>query len=172
MPSPEARLAPGSRLARVLERATLALKELSEDASARRPAPDKWSPREVLGHLVDSASNNHGRFVRAQLTDDLVVERYAQDEWVAVQRYQELPWSELVRSWHSFNRHLAHVMAAVPVDVARRPRVRHNLHQAAWAAVPADEPTTLGYFMNDYVDHLEHHLRQILGGSWEPGGGA
>jgi hypothetical protein len=57
-------------------------------------------------------------------------------------------------------------MTAIPEEARTRARARHNLHEIAWREVPASEPATLDYFMNDYVDHLEHHLRQILGPAW------
>ena len=96
----------------------------------------------------------------------MVFDGYAQDEWVATQRYQQAPWSELLTLWETFNRHLARVMEAVPEPVRTRAHTRHNLDDLAWRAVPADQPATLDYFMADYVDHLEHHLRQILGPEW------
>jgi hypothetical protein len=139
---------------------------LSDADTARRSAPGKWSPREIIGHLVDSASNNHQRFVRAASMEDLVLPGYEQDRWVEIQDYQRASWSELVKFWASFNRHIARVMTSIPEDARTRLRERHNLHEIAWQPVPATEPTTLGYFMNDYVDHLEHHLRQVLGDSW------
>src|SRR5262249_7171602 len=126
------------------------------------PAPGKWSPREVIGHLVDSASNNHQRFVRAQLQDDLVFPGYEQDRWVAIQDYADAPWNELVTLWAAFNRHIARVMTLVPADVRLRLHARHNLHERAFVPVPPDQPATLDYFMRDYVDHLRHHLRQVL----------
>ena len=147
----------------VVERSTPALLTLSEDASAQYPAPGKWSPREILGHLIDSASNNHQRFVRAQVQGGLVFTGYDQDAWVNAQQYQHAPWTELVTLWRAFNLHLARVMAAVPDAVRTRVHQRHNLDEIAWQTVPAEEPATLDYFMSDYVRHLEHHLRQILG---------
>jgi hypothetical protein len=152
-------------------RATIAasvprLLALSDADTVRRPMPGKWSPREIIGHLIDSASNNHQRFVRAGSAEDLVHPGYDQDRWVEVQDYQRAPWSELVSLWAAFNRHIARVMASIPEDARTRVRARHNLHEVAWRPVPPTEPATLGYFMNDYVDHLEHHLAQILGPSW------
>jgi DinB family protein len=144
-----------------IDREVPRLMALGAAASSRRPAPGKWSPREVIGHLIDSASNNHGRFVRAQLQPDLVFEGYAQDDWVRTQRYQDAEWSDLVTLWAALNRHLARVMAAAPADVREQPRVRHNLDALAWRAIPAAEPATLDYFMRDYVEHLKHHLTQI-----------
>ena len=151
------------RLLLVVEHAAPRLLALDDAANTRRPAPGKWSPREIVGHLVDSASNNHQRFVRAQLQDDLIFPGYAQDDWVAAQRYEDASWRELVELWAAFNRHLGRVMTVMPDDVRLRPRPGHNLHEIAFRAVQQDQPATLDYFMRDYVEHLEHHLHQILG---------
>jgi hypothetical protein len=151
------------RLVQALDRATPALLALDDAATTRRPAPGKWSPREIVGHLVDSASNNHQRFVRMRDRDDLVVEGYEQDAWVTAQRYQDAPWQELVLLWMTYNRHLARLMAATPAADRERVRRSHNLHLRAFRPVPADRSVTLDYFMNDYVEHLEHHLAQVLG---------
>ena len=147
----------------VIERSTPALLRLSEEESARHPAPGKWSPREVLGHLIDSASHNHQRFVRARFQEDLVFPGYEQDAWVEAQRYQEASWSELVALWRAYNLHVARVMALVPESVRARVHSRHNLDEIAWRMVLPEETTTLDYLMGDYVEHLQHHLRQILG---------
>jgi hypothetical protein len=135
---------------------------LSEAEASRQPAPGKWSPKEVIGHLIDSASNNHQRFVRAGFTEDLVFPGYQQEKWVEVQRYGDAPWAEIVGLWSGFNRHLARVIEATPVAVRQKLRVRHNLHELAWKAVPQDQPATLEYFMRDYVGHLRHHVAQIF----------
>lgn len=127
-----------------------------------RPAPGKWSGKETLGHLVDSAANNHARFVRAALTDHLVFEGYDQDAWAALQRYAEADWAALVALWRGYNLHLARVIAGLPADALDRPRARHTLDRIAWQTVPASEPVTLAYFIADYIDHLRHHLAQIL----------
>src|SRR5437868_14269940 len=104
---------------------------MSEAESQRRPKPGKWCPREIIGHLIDSASNNHQRFVRAQFKDDLVFPGYAQNAWVSAQRYQDAPWRDLVTLWAAFNEHLARVVDAIPQDVLSRPRHPHNLHELA-----------------------------------------
>jgi hypothetical protein len=137
------------------------LSAVSEEVAARRPAAGKWSAKEIIGHLVDSAANNHQRFVRAQAQDDLIFSGYEQAEWVAVQRYQEAPWQELLTLWRVYNLHIARIVDVMPADVRLRERRRHNLHELAWEAVPADQPATLDYFMRDYVKHLHHHLGQI-----------
>lgn len=144
-----------------VDAATPRLLAISDDVSARRPDAEKWCPREIIGHLIDSACNNHGRFVRAQLTDDLVFPGYAQDDWVRLQHYHERSWPTLIALWAAYNHHIADVIGAVPDEVANRERHRHNLHEIAWTTVPPDVPTTLAFFMDDYVGHLHHHLRQI-----------
>jgi len=149
-------------LRRAIEKSTPMLEKMDDVATRRRPGPTKWSPREIIGHLIDSASNNHQRFVRAQFQDDLVFPGYAQDAWVSAQKYQEAPWNELLTLWRSFNLHLARVMEAIPADQRLRQRERHNLDELAWIPVPRDRPTTLDYFMADYVAHLKHHLAQII----------
>jgi hypothetical protein len=142
-------------------RVSASLLKVEDDAAARRPAPGKWSAKEIIGHLVESASNNHQRFVRARFQDDLVFSGYEQADWVEAQRYQHAPWPDLVVLWREYNLHLARVMEATPAGERLRERFRHNLHELAWQPVPADRPATLDYFMRDYVAHLHHHLRQV-----------
>ena len=157
-----------SDLRKTVASALPALTGLGDEASATRAAPGRWSPREIIGHLIDSASNNHRRFVLAGFQDDLVFEGYSQDDWVAAQRYQDARWSELLLLWSSFNLHLARVMAAIPENVRTRERRHHNLDQIAFRQVSRGQAVTLDYFMADYVEHLKHHLRQILGADWQP----
>jgi len=154
-------ISPQERLRNAIAEAGPRLEALS-DADAARPLADgKWSTKQVIGHLIDSASNNHQRFVRANFTDDLFFPGYDQESWVTLGRYADAPWLSLVTLWREFNLQIARVMEATPDDVKNAVRTRHNLHQIAWRAVPEDEPATLAYFMSDYVDHMEHHLGQV-----------
>ena len=137
------------------------------DAEASAPrAPGKWSRKEVLGHLIDSASVNHERFLRAQQSDDLAMAGYDQDAWVAAQRYRERPWPELIDLWSRYNRHLVHVMSSVPAHERHRQREHHSLDVISFRPVSPGESATLDALMSDYVVHLEHHLTQILGEGW------
>ena len=151
-----------TELENAIEKATPLLSAMSEESSRRRPRPDKWCPREVIGHLIDSASNNHQRFVRALFQDELIFPGYDQDAWVSAQRYRDAPWEELIALWRSFNLQIVRVMEASPEEQRQRPRSRHNLDELAWRPVPREAPTTLDYFMQDYVAHMKHHLAQIV----------
>ncbi len=122
----------------------------------------QWSARQILGHLIDSAANNHQRFVRAQFTNDLFFPGYDQEQWVTAQYYQDEDWPALIRLWKSYNDHLAHVIRHIPAPVLQQPRWPHTLDRIAWQAVSADEPTTLEYLIRDYIGHLNDHVRQIL----------
>lgn len=145
-----------------LDDAAQRLLMFSDADATMRPAPDKWSKKEIVGHLLDSAANNHARFVRAQLQDDLVFPGYDQEAWVRVQRCQNRRWVDLVRAWHAYNHQIANIMEAADQEELTRLRARHNLHELAWQTVPVSEPATLDYFMRDYVGHLKHHLEQVL----------
>jgi len=137
------------------------LSSLPESVVAWRPTPTAWSTKEIIGHLIDSAANNHQRFVRANSQDDLVFPGYAQDDWVRLQGYATAPWAEIVTLWQAYNRHLVRVMDAVPADVRYRKHTRHNMDQLGWQLYAADEPAALNDLMRDYVAHLEHHLSQV-----------
>ena len=147
---------------RTVEEASARLLLIPEAESERARAEGKWSAKEIIGHLIDSASNNHQRFVRAQLNDELVFPGYEQEAWVKVQNYNREPWPLLVELWKNFNLHLLHVMAETSEETRSMPRPRHNLDQIAWQTVSKDKPATLDYFMRDYIAHLKNHLRQIL----------
>ena len=142
--------------------ATTRLRNIPETQSGQKSSPDDWSAKETIGHLIDSAANNHQRFVRAQFTDDLVFPGYEQDQWVSSQKYRDESWSEVIQLWSSYNLHLVHVASAIPEDVLTKPRSRHTLDQIAFNLVDKNDPATLEYLIRDYLDHLRHHLDQIF----------
>jgi hypothetical protein len=113
-------------------------RKVRPEVSGAAPAPGKWSPREIVGHLVDSAANNHRRFVIGQIDPGVTFEDYVQDAWVAVQRYRDADWDDLITLWHAYNLHLVRIIALIPAGHRR-------LHELA----------------ADYVRHLRHHLGQI-----------
>ncbi len=146
-----------------IETATRQLQQISAEDSSVPLADGKWSRKQIIGHLIDSAANNHARFVRAQLDDQFVFSGYRQEEWVALQKYNEEPWDQLVALWRYYNLHLAHIIGAVSEQRRNQVRRSHNIQEIGFKAVGKDKPVTLDFLMRDYVDHLRHHLSQILG---------
>ncbi len=127
------------------------LLEISPETARAKPGPDRWSKQEMLGHLIDSATNNHQRFVRGalDLAGDFPV--YQQNEWVAAQRYNEAEWAELVELFAHYNLHLARVIDGLPAEVLSNPC---NIGEA--------EPVTLRFVIEDYLSHLLHHLDRLV----------
>lgn len=115
-----------------------------------KPAPDRWSFSEVIGHLVDSACNNHQRFVRARGVEDLVFPKYDQNEWVSAGNYIQSRWDALVRLWYCYNLQIAHTIRNIPADQLSTP-----------CAIGPYEPCTLEFLVTDYLDHLNHHLDKL-----------
>ena len=126
------------------------LSAASADAASRRPSVNTWSPKEVLGHLIDSAANNHQRFVRAQQTNALTLPGYEQNYWVTSQGYQDADWPHLVALWTHLNLHLADVIARIPESIYSVP-----------CAIGGSNPVALESVIVDYVSHVKHHMAQI-----------
>ncbi len=134
-----------------------------EPATARRPAGGGWCIREVIGHLLDSACNNHRRFIINQAADAgtlLIIDPYDQADWNSLQHYADRPAADLLAFWAAYNRHLAHVIAAIPDDVLNRPRGPIARLGSLYIPTP-DADATIGYLAADYVAHLRHHLDQV-----------
>ena len=139
-----------AELLRVVEAASESLRRIGDPEASRRAAPGKWSRKEILGHLLDSAVNNHHRFVRAQQVEELTFPKYEQEHWVSSQGYGERPWTELIELWRLYNRHLAHVISLIPEE-----------RLAVICVIGPYEPVRLGYLIEDYLVHLRHHLQQV-----------
>ena len=125
---------------------------LPDETIETRPNHGDWSVKEIVGHMIDSASNNHQRFVRLQVADGLVLPDYSQDNdtWVSIQSYQEAPWDELLALWRHFNLHLSYVIRSVNAKC-----IDH-----IWV-VDEDTWVSLGELMVGYLSHLKDHLQQI-----------
>jgi hypothetical protein len=134
----------------LVETAEPGLRQIPESESMRPALPGGWSRKQVIGHLIDSASNNHQRFVRAMLQPSLDFPSYDQEGNIRVQAVQEADWVLLVSLWAAYNRFLAHLIAHIPPSQLDMP-----------CRIGAGEPVTLGFLASGYLTHLRHHLRQI-----------
>lgn len=127
------------------------LKAIDDRIFNHKASPEKWSKKEILGHLIDSATNNHQRFVRGQFEDSPVI-GYNQDKWVEHVRYTDLDKGQLITFWTTYNQFLASVIKLIPTDQLNQTCTMRNGTQL-----------TLEFLIIDYVDHLEYHLKQIIG---------
>ena len=139
-----------NELAQVVDSAEAILLQVTESESNKPILKGGWSRKQVLGHLIDSASNNHQRFVRAALQTSLEFPGYDQDSFVRVETVEKANWPLLVVLWTSYNRYLAHVIAHLPASKLQTP-----------CRIGSNEPVTLQYLAEDYLQHLLHHLIQI-----------
>jgi hypothetical protein len=115
-----------------------------------RSRPGKWSKKEILGHLIDSACNNHQRFVRIQF-EEMPRIIYDQDNWNACSYYQQRDKDQLVAFWEVYNNQLLELITRIPAGLLTREGVSGN-----------GERHTLAWYITDYVTHMEHHLRQLV----------
>lgn len=127
------------------------LRFIEDTQAALVPGRGKWSKKQELGHLIDSAVNNHIRFVRATLDGAYDGPGYAQDEWVALHGYQNMPWDLIIDFWLRANTLLGFVVDRIPAD-----------RLDAQCIVGGSQPVTLQFLIEDYVLHMQHHLDTIL----------
>jgi hypothetical protein len=138
------------KLLGVIDAAEPKLRKTNAAESTKPVLAGGWSRKQVIGHLIDSASNNHQRFVRAALQASLDFPGYEQDGCVRVQAPQEADWELLVSLWAGYNRYLAHVIDRLPESKLGTP-----------CRIGSGEAVTLDFLAKDYLRHLVHHLRQI-----------
>ncbi|MFN0034764.1 MAG: DinB family protein [Saprospiraceae bacterium] len=139
-------------LLETIEKSLPLLRQITDAEAAIKPRPEKWSKKEILGHLIDSASNNQHKFVRTmQAERHLDFVGYAQNFWVEAQQYNQANWSDIIALWESYNRHLAHIIRNAPPE-----KLENTI------SIDGSEPFTLAFIMADYGEHLKHHLKQIL----------
>ncbi len=130
------------------------LDAIRPDDAADKPAPGKWSKKEILGHLIDSACNNQQKFVRAMEQKHSRFAGYRQDHWVESQKYRAAGLRNLVTFWYAYNLHISHIIENVD------PALLSNTISIEDAGT-----FTLKFIMRDYAEHLKHHLNQILPGA-------
>ena len=126
------------------------LQQEDEAAFSLPRTPGKWSKKQIMGHLIDSATNNHQRFVRAQF-EEVPKITYNQDQWNAFNFYERIALGQILAMWEIYNRQLLELIKNIPAQ---------NLLRTCDTGGPA--PHTLEFLIRDYVDHLEHHLREVV----------
>ena len=127
-----------------------ALLRVIDDHSFSEKTGGKWSKKEILGHLIDSATNNHQRFVRGQF-EQIPKITYNQDQWNACNFYQEISPGQIIDFWTVYNRQLLELIKNIPAE-----RLEHKINTGG------REDLSIGFLIGDYVEHLEHHLRQVV----------
>ncbi|HEX2946664.1 MAG TPA: DinB family protein [Clostridia bacterium] len=127
------------------------LTEVPEGITGIRPAPESWSLKEIIGHLIDSASNNHQRFVRLQFGDLLDFPPYEAESWIRAQNYRDMDWNSLTALWYSYNRILLKII--------------ENLDEGALGNVwiKDEHALPLEFIVKDYFRHLQWHIGHFDG---------
>jgi hypothetical protein len=137
-------------LRQTIDREIPELRALTDEKAARAPKPGSWSPKQELGHLIDSAANNHMRFVVASTEGAYEGTGYTQDRWVEAHGYQDLAWSEIVDFWYRYNLLLAHLVGHITEE------------QMENRCVVGSSAVTLGFLIEDYILHMQHHVDHVL----------
>ncbi|AFK03550.1 hypothetical protein Emtol_2414 [Emticicia oligotrophica DSM 17448] len=127
------------------------LHAINDGDASIKPFPHKWSKKEILGHLIDSACNNQQKFVRMMAQPHVDFVGYAQDFWVQEQHYNQASWKQLIDLWYAYNQHIAHIIAHVNPDFLDNTITINGVGLFK-----------LGFIMKDYAEHLKHHLKAIL----------
>ena len=137
----------------IVTNSNVQLSSMTHDKVSFKAGTDKWSKKEILGHLIDSAVNNHHRFVRAGYNAAADFPPYSQNDWVRIQKYNESEWMNLIALWSVYNLHLSDVIERLPEEVLSAP-----------CNIGKEGPVTLEFVIKDYLRHLRHHVEVILEG--------
>lgn len=124
------------------------LNQLDEEQSSVKPSPGKWSKKEIIGHLIDSAQNNIRRFIVAQYEENPLI-IYKQDNWVRINDYQSYSLKELIQLWYLLNKQICFILNHSSEEMLQRTCQTESLHSIGWMA-------------KDYIRHMKHHLHQVL----------
>ncbi|HTF17852.1 MAG TPA: DinB family protein [Chryseolinea sp.] len=129
------------------------LQQIDDDTFGAKPRPEKWSKKEILGHLIDSAENNLRRFITTQYEAEPPHIVYDQDFWVTANDYNQVAAHELVSLWKLLNNRIAAVLENLPASKSEK---------LCNTGKGVDEFHTLRFLAVDYLAHAEHHLKQLM----------
>lgn len=146
-----------ARLLTIVDEFAIKFQQIEPSIFDDKINPEKWSKKEIVGHLIDSAHNNLRRFIVGQYqTHDKII--YQQDFWVAANNYQKMPQSSIIALWQLLNHRIVAVLEAMPsgnyTNVIDTGKENINTHTLLWLA-------------EDYIQHLQHHVNQIIPGSFD-----
>jgi len=140
--------ATASRLETLIDDYIVNLKDISEERFSNKPSPLKWSKKEIIGHLIDSAQNNIRRFIVSRYENNPII-TYNQDIWVAVNNYQTADSSFVIQLWYLLNKQIISILQNTSDGTAQRTCSTGDIHTIEWLA-------------EDYIKHLKHHVHQVL----------
>lgn len=146
-----------ARLLTIVDEFAIKFQQIEPSIFDDKINPEKWSKKEIVGHLIDSAHNNLRRFIVGQYqTHDKII--YQQDFWVAANNYQKMPQSSIIALWQLLNHRIVAVLEEMPsgyyTNVIDTGKENINTHTLLWLA-------------EDYIQHLQHHVNQIIPGSFD-----
>ena len=138
-----------NRLEYIINLTPKKLTEISEENMSTKPSPTKWSKKEIIGHLIDSATNNHQRFVRGQF-ENIPEISYDQNNWNEFSFYNQIESKQIISFWTIYNKQIIEIIKRIPKEnLEKQIKIGNNI-------------LTLEFLIIDYVEHLEHHLNQII----------
>lgn len=126
------------------------LMSINEKEFSAQPSPEKWSKKQILGHLIDSATNNHQRFIRSQAENNPQI-YYDQEIWVKNNYYQQMHAFQIIEFWTIYNYHILHIIKNMTEENYLRT-----------CTMKDGQVLSIAYLVNDYIQHMQHHLKQIL----------
>ena len=126
------------------------LAAIPEQGFAQKRSTEEWSKKEILGHLIDSATNNHQRFIRVQF-ENVPTIIYDQNKWNTYSHYNDIDIRHLISFWEIYNRHLMDIIKHIPKENLTKTCKTHEIKNV-----------TLQWIIEDYIVHMEHHLHQLI----------
>ncbi|WP_312171191.1 DinB family protein [Chryseobacterium sp.] len=138
-------------LKNIVDEQLLRFEEIYEEDWSHKTSPENWSKKEILGHLCDSAMANLRKFVITQYKENENIV-YDQDFWVKAQNYQNTPTLDIIALWKLLNYQIVRIVENMQDEA---------LQKTCDMTKTKPQIFTLEFIINDYISHLQHHLKAI-----------